>query len=53
MEEDFLVVLETNKSSLKDVAEKALGPVKESILPLQNAEAENIKGRLARFGVVV
>ena len=53
MEEDFLVVLETNKSSLKDVAEKALGPVKESILPLQNSEAENIKGRLARFGVVV
>jgi hypothetical protein len=53
MEEDFLVVLETSKSGLKDVAEKALGPVKESILPLQNSEAENIKGRLARFGVVV
>lgn len=53
MEEDFLVVLETSKSGLKDVAEKALGPVKESILPLQNSGAENIKGRLARFGVVV
>jgi dynein heavy chain len=53
MEEDYLVTLETNKSQLKDVAEKALGPVKESILPLQNQEAQNIKGRLARFGVVV
>jgi hypothetical protein len=53
MEEDFLVTLETNKSQLKEVAEKALGPVKESILPLQNQEAQNIKGRLARFGVVV
>jgi len=27
--------------------------VKESILPLQNQEAQNIKGRLARFGVMV
>jgi len=53
MDEDFLVTLETNKSQLKDVAEKALGPVKESILPLQNQEAQNIKGRLARFGVIV
>jgi dynein heavy chain len=53
MDEDFLVTLETNKSQLKDVSEKALGPVKESILPLQNQEAQNIKGRLARFGVIV
>jgi dynein heavy chain len=53
MDEDFLVTLETNKSQLKEVSEKALGPVKESILPLQNQEAQNIKGRLARFGVVV
>jgi hypothetical protein len=29
MEEDFLVKLENNKTALKDVAEKALGPVKE------------------------
>lgn len=36
MEEDFLVTLETSKSQLKDVSEKALGSVKESILPLQN-----------------
>jgi hypothetical protein len=34
MEEDFLVTLETSKSQLKEVSEKALGPVKESILPL-------------------
>jgi len=53
MEEDFLVTLETSKSQLKEVSEKALGPVKESILPLQNQEAQNIKGRLARFGIVV
>jgi len=53
MDEDFLVTIETSKSQLKDVSEKALGPVKESILPLQNQEAQNIKGRLARFGVVV
>jgi dynein heavy chain len=38
---------------LKEISEKALGPVKESILPLQNQEAQNIKGRLARFGVMV
>jgi dynein heavy chain len=53
MDEDFLVTLETSKSQLKEVSEKALGPVKESILPLQNQEAQNIKGRLARFGIVV
>lgn len=39
MEDDFLVTLETGKSQLKEVSEKALGPVKESILPLQNQEA--------------
>lgn len=38
---------------MKEISEKALGPVKESILPLQNQEAQNIKGRLARFGVMV
>jgi len=36
MEDDFLVTLETGKSQLKEISEKALGPVKESILPLQN-----------------
>jgi hypothetical protein len=34
MDEDFLVTLEASKSQLKEVSEKALGPVKESILPL-------------------
>lgn len=50
---DYLVLLENNKSQLIDVSEKALGPVKEMILPLQNQEAQNIKGRLARFSVEV
>ena len=50
---DYLVILENNKSQLIDVSEKALGPIKEQILPLQNQEAQNIKGRLARFSVEV
>jgi hypothetical protein len=36
---DYLVLLENNKSQLTDVSERALGPVKEIILPLQNQEA--------------
>jgi len=36
MEEDFLVNLENCKTQLVEVSEKALGPVKEAILPLQN-----------------
>jgi len=36
MEEDFLVKLENSKTALVEVSEKALGPVKEAILPLQN-----------------
>jgi hypothetical protein len=36
MDEDFLVKLENSKTHLVDVSEKALGPVKEQILPLQN-----------------
>lgn len=36
MDDDYLVSLENNKSQLIDVSEKALGPVKEAILPLQN-----------------
>jgi hypothetical protein len=36
MDDDYLVLLENNKSQLIDVSEKALGPVKEAILPLQN-----------------
>jgi dynein heavy chain len=53
MDDDYLVVLENNKSQLVDVSERALGPVKEAILPLQNQEAQNIKARLARFSVEV
>jgi len=53
MDEDYLVLIENNKNQLIDVSEKALGPVKEAILPLQNQEAQNIKGRLARFSVEV
>ena len=34
MDEDFLVKLENSKTALVDVSEKALGPVKEQILPL-------------------
>lgn len=34
MDEDFLVKLENCKTALIDVSEKALGPVKEAILPL-------------------
>ena len=36
MEEDFLVKLENCKTQLIEVSERALGPVKEAILPLQN-----------------
>jgi len=36
MEEDFLVKLENCKTQLVEVSEKALGPVKEAVLPLQN-----------------
>jgi PHD/YefM family antitoxin component YafN of YafNO toxin-antitoxin module len=53
MDDDYLVLLENNKSQLIDVSEKALGPVKEAILPLQNQEAQNIKARLARFAIEV
>jgi len=34
MDEDFLVKLENSKTALVEVSEKALGPVKEAILPL-------------------
>jgi hypothetical protein len=53
MDEDFLVKLENSKTSLIDVSEKALGPVKEAILPLQNKEATNIKDRLRKFEIKV
>lgn len=49
MEEDFLIRLENCKNTLIEVSEKALGPVKEAILPLQNQEAGNIKKKLRDF----
>lgn len=49
MEEDFLVKLENCKTQLVEVSERALGPVKEAILPLQNQEAGNIKKKLLDF----
>lgn len=53
MEEDLLVKLENSKTALVEVSERALGPVKEQILPLQNKEASNIKGDLSKFNVAV
>ena len=53
MEEDFLVKLENSKTALTDVSLRALGPVKEAILPLQTKEAGNIKDRLRKFDIRV
>jgi len=53
MEEDFLVTLENAKTNLIEVSERALGPTKEAILPLQTAEAKDIKERLRHFVVKV
>lgn len=53
MDEDYLVKLENCKTQLVDISEKALGPVKEQILPLQNKEAQNIKDRLRKFEISV
>ena len=35
------------------MSEKALGPIKEQILPLKKQETQNFKGKLARFSVEV
>jgi hypothetical protein len=51
--EDYHVKLENLKTALNDVAERALGPVKEQILPLQNQEAGQIKDRLRKFDIKV
>jgi len=53
MQEDFLVKLENSKTALVEVSQKALGPVKEQILPLQTKEAGNIKDRLRKFDISV
>ena len=49
MDEGLLVQIENSKTALDEVSTNALGPVKESILPLQNKEAGNIKQRLSDF----
>lgn len=49
MDDDYLVKLENSKTALIEVSERALGPVKEKILPLQTQEATNIKKRLMDF----
>lgn len=51
--EDFTVKLENSKTALVEVSERALGPVKEAILPLQTQEAANIKDRLRKFEIKV
>jgi dynein heavy chain len=53
MDEDYLVKLENAKTTLIEVSERALGPTKEAILPLQTAEAKDIKERLRHFVVKV
>ena len=49
----FLLNLKTTKLFLAEVSEKALGPVKEQILPLQNQEARNIRKELEQFQVKI
>jgi hypothetical protein len=53
MDVDYIVGLENSKTALGEVTQKALGPVKEAILPLQTAEAGNIKDRLRKFDIRV
>lgn len=52
-EEDLLLKIENSKTSLIEVSEKALGSVKEEILPLQTKEGANIKRQLEKFSVRV
>ena len=53
MGQDFLVLLENCKTDLLDVADRALGPTKEQILPLQSKEANNVKDRRRKFQIKV
>lgn len=46
---DYVVDCENSKTFLQEISVKALGPVKESILPLQKSEAENVKERREKF----
>lgn len=50
---DLLIKIETSKTKLVEVSEKALGPVKEQILPLQTQEGTNIKKQLDEFSITV
>jgi hypothetical protein len=50
---DILVTLENTKTDMQDTADKALGPVKEQILPLQSEESENVKTRVRQFQIKV
>ena len=49
MKEDYLVLLENCKTDLIDVSDRALGPTKEQILPLQGKEANNVKDNRRKF----
>lgn len=49
MDQDYFVVLENSKAEMLEVADKALGPTKEAILPLQAQEANNVKERRRKF----
>jgi len=49
MDEDYLVKIDDEMTKLIEVSEKALGQVKEAILPLQTQEAGNIKKTLSDF----
>lgn len=46
---DFNVKLETAKVTLTEVADRAMRQVKESILPLQKMEGDNVKERREKF----
>jgi len=52
-DKDILVVLENSRTDLNDTADKALGTVKEEILPLQSAESDNVKQRVRAFQLKV
>ena len=46
---DLFLELEQSKAKLEEVSEKALGPVKEMVIPIQTQEAESIKKRIKEF----
>jgi hypothetical protein len=50
---DILVTLENARTDLIDTSDKALGPIKEKILPLQSAESDNVKSRVRQFQIKV